>query len=159
MAANKNGNYRKFDESKALILEKLGETPQTLKELANTLGMSRAESVARLTNKIEEIKIVDWRYIGRALVAVYGVSENEVTRTEWFIKNNIPATRQERKSKAARSGAPWSQIDAIEPKIPLEIRRKLNHYGIPEQVRKSFRNGASVVMFEGKKYVSELVPC
>lgn len=153
---NQHGICRNKAETFELLLSLVSMTPMTTIEIAEKMEVTKS-AVHRYLTEFEKVKVVDWRYVGRALVAVFGVADESLTREQWFKMNGIPETKNERKKLANKpGGAPWKVAPvASTVGIPESIKKQLSYYGVPEKVRERFKHGASVVVFEGKKYTRE----
>lgn len=154
---NQIGICRSREESLKMMVELVTEKPMTTVEIAERMGVTKS-AVHRYITNYDVVKVVNWRYIGRSLVAVFGIAKQSLTREQWFKINDIPTTKTARKAAYARKdGAPWAKLQEIAPPITDSetIKRKIMTYGIPQEVKKRFDNGASFVMYEGKKYAKE----
>jgi DNA-binding transcriptional regulator LsrR (DeoR family) len=153
---NQHGKFRTIDQTYNMLRDLIIDNPMTTHDIAKHLGVSLS-AVQRYSAKFTDVNPVDYYYSNKTLSALIGISEHALTREEWFIKNGIPLQKNERKRLKRINGAPYlGTAKPFEPAhIPESIKKQLSFYGVPAKVKERFDLGASVVVFEGKKYSRE----
>lgn len=133
---------KRFEQVKALLAIR----PHTAQELNAALGYSGSNAIHHLLTELKKQKkigIIDWHYTGdQRMSPLYGLGDHNLTREEFFKRNGIPENKQARRSLREKSTPSFCS----NPR-PTPISNT-----IPAKVKESFQNGASIVVFEGKKY-------
>ena len=133
----------RFEQVKTL----LNTRPHSAQELNEALGYSGTTSIHHLLAALKiqkKIGIIDWLYTGgQRMTPLYGLGNHNVTREEFFKRNGIPECSRARSKEREKEPIPY---------IRTEPRPTQASNTIPAKVKESFQNGASIVVFEGKKY-------
>ena len=134
---------QRFEQVKAL----LSVRPHSAQELNSALGYSGTNAIHHLLSELKkqkQIGIVDWHYTGgQRMSPLYGLGDHNLTREDFFKRNGISENKKTRRT--TREKDPIASFHS-KPR-PAPIRDV-----IPTKVKESFKNGASIVVIEGKKY-------